>query len=295
MELRRRRSTRLRPIRLTRLGSRLISCLACAVIVTGVYFSGAGQWLSRAVFAPLFHGDSPADAPAVEERAEAPGSVVSMGVETVTRRILLPAVTRYALQMGVYAEHDNAHAAAAELRARGAGGYILTDGDKYRVLAAAYPAEADCRSVKEKLLTGGVDSAMFVISAPEGALSITGAESQVAAYAAALAYLYTLSDDLYAFSLQFDRDAQALEAGRSELALIEDAVKAQSERFLLAANAAIPFDRAVTACYETLIEEMDDAVTGAAATRASFSSVLKRINLYLLDQCRLLSTLAGKS
>jgi hypothetical protein len=49
----------------------------------------------------------------------------------------------------------NADTQATALQQRGAGGYVMEDGGRYRVLAAAYTAEESLKQVREQPYGGG--------------------------------------------------------------------------------------------------------------------------------------------
>ena len=288
MELRRRRQ-RKRPVQLTELGSAIIATLLIILIVAGVYFSKAGDWLSTDVFSRLFETK--------EQRMAAvnPDMPDEETSSSVTRRITFPAQRAFTLQMGVFEDYDNALSAALELRSRGAAGYLLEEGGKYRVLASAYPTEEKLKLVRDRLTAGGVISAAYTVSADGAVLSATGSEDQLARYAAAADCLFALPEKLYALAMRFDEETTALEEGRQALSLLEDSLKEQQGRLSGVTDENDPLDCAIRSCFDTLIESMDDAVTGAALSRASFSAQLKWLHLFSLDQCGRICRLAAES
>ena len=65
--------------------------------------------------------------------------------------IALPALTCYTLQMGVFSSAENAQKQSDTLKSQGAGGYVLQDGDRYRVLAAGYALELSLIHILQRL------------------------------------------------------------------------------------------------------------------------------------------------
>ena len=65
-----------------------------------------------------------------------------------TREFILPAGTWYTLQTGIYTDEAAARQKAEEFSNRGAPGFVLQDGDRYRVLIAAYATQDDADTVR---------------------------------------------------------------------------------------------------------------------------------------------------
>ena len=115
-----------------------MAMLMLAGIVYLVSASAAGTWLAEKVMAPAFEalaslGREQEDltAPETEDLQQ-----VSLSTAPSSRSedISLPALTCYTLQMGVFSSAENAQKQSDTLKSQGAGGYVLQDGDRYRVL-----------------------------------------------------------------------------------------------------------------------------------------------------------------
>ncbi|NCB31788.1 MAG: SPOR domain-containing protein, partial [Clostridia bacterium] len=142
-------------------GRAMIVLLMIAAIVYLVSASAAGTWLAEHVMAPAFEAlasytgkEAPIEDTPVEDVQQ-----VSLSTDgsSVSANIALPALDCYALQMGVFSSQDNAEKQAQALQGQGAGGYVLQDGDRYRVLAAGYAQEAEAKEVKDRLVNEGMD------------------------------------------------------------------------------------------------------------------------------------------
>ena len=195
---RRRRPYGARRQRGTLLGAVLCVLLVSAAVVYLVGLSDAGSWIAAHVVAPVFRtlgvgggGDGGEDADAAAQSA--------------SRLLELPQLRCYALQMGVYASETNAENQSVALQAAGAGGYILQEGDRYRVLAAAYTSEEDLQTVRAQLEQEGLESASHVIESLPCRLVVTGTDAQAQALTDVLDGLIALSDQLSELAVAFDR------------------------------------------------------------------------------------------
>ncbi len=251
-------------------GKVIVVLLLLAAAVYLISASAVGTWLAENVVAPLFQGESQAAPTAAPDVTPAADAAVTSG------EIEVPAIECFALQLGAYRSEVNADAQAREIRSRGAGGYVLRDGERYRVLAAGYASDADLQAVRAQLLSEGMDSAGYTISAPESVLRVTATETQQAAIAGAFHALWAFQRGLGEAALAFDREQQPVEAGRAAVEELRAALL----------NAQAAFDEEVSdtgevlggvrGCFRAMLREtenMDD--TGAVA----FSAALKRAHL----------------
>ena len=135
--------------------------------------SAAGKWLAEEVMAPafsalselpVFNSDS-LDKLEQESTANEESLEVSLngGISSVSENVELPAISCFALQMGVFSSEENASALSDSLKERGAGGYVYDDEGMYRVLASGYGTETEARTVKDRLISEGSDCAVYGI------------------------------------------------------------------------------------------------------------------------------------
>ena len=124
--------------------------------------SAAGKWLSEKVMAPAFSALSElplftgGGLDSLENEASEPsGDALSVSLSSdsssFTSTLDVPSISCFALQMGVFSSKDNADKLSEEMRSKGAGGYVYSDGSVYRVLASCYQSESEARTVKERL------------------------------------------------------------------------------------------------------------------------------------------------
>ena len=69
----------------------------------------------------------------------------------VTREVLLPGQTWYAIQTGVFSTREAADEKANAYADRGAPGVVVEDGGKWRVFIASYGREEDAAAVRQRL------------------------------------------------------------------------------------------------------------------------------------------------
>lgn len=273
MEYRRRRRSMHTPRRANTLaGAAICILLVTAAVVYLVGISSAGTWLAEHVVAPVFQtlgvgggADSP---PASTDGGQSAAAVVS------SELLELPQLTCYALQMGVYSTESNAEKQAVALQEVGAGGYILQDGERYRVLAAAYASEEDLQKVRQQLSAEGLDSAAYPFSSLQSKLVVTGTEAQVDTLERALGGLLELQRELCELAIAFDRDQQPIEAGKSSIAAFSQKVEGY-----LTDIAAVSTDQAVLAsladCCRNILAQFEKATAMPVDDRAAFTAYLK--------------------
>ena len=175
-------------------GKAVMAMLMLAGIVYLVSASAAGTWLAEKVMAPAF--EALASLGREQEDLTAPETEdvqqVSLSTAPSSRSedIALPALTCYTLQMGVFSSAENAQKQSDTLKSQGAGGYVLQDGDRYRVLAAGYALESEAKEVKDRLVSEGMDCTVYAIEAPGATFRVSGEEGQLAQVESGFSALY---------------------------------------------------------------------------------------------------------
>lgn len=117
----------------------------------------------------------------------------------------LPAKTFYILQMGQYTDNAAAIVQANTIKSMGAGGYVYSDGELYRVFAAAYPDEDSLKKVQDQVRSAGYDNSAYVLSVDELIVKISGEEETAEAVAKALNLNLDLIEAIYDCSISFDK------------------------------------------------------------------------------------------
>ncbi len=261
-----------------RYGAAYPAYIAVLIVFFGIVYlisaSKAGTWVAENWIAPVLkRSDAEPDKTAASEQSAAPVTVV---IDEISREIVLPAKSFYALQIGVYADQGNASAQSDALTAIGAAGYILQDGDRYRVLASAYPDRESAQKVTSQLLGEGVESRVHTISRTEKVLKITGTSEQIETVFRAVERVDTLQSALYDAVVAFDKEKQSVADGIAALRQIER----QTEQTYQAVS-ELSIERGALAgidsFYTGALERLDTVIAMEGASAPEFSSALKAL------------------
>ncbi len=294
MEYRRRRRRRARRAAssVSGAGKVFVALLVVAGVVYVVSASAAGTWIAQNVMAPVFRtvddfvsGVKATPTPGGAAQAEeTPGMLSPAGNDapTASEQIELPAMTCFALQMGVYSSAENANAQAASLQKQGAGGYVLEDGGRYRVLAAGYEQEESLRAVKEQLTAQGMDCALYQLEAPKSVLEVTASQEQVTDIQSGLRALMKLQSELASAALKFDQEGMTPTAGRELAGELLSTFRQAGARLLSMQGQGILTDmQACLAHCEDALEELAEYNTESTV---DFSSKMKYTHLYIASE-----------
>lgn len=287
----------------------LVLILTAAVVYI-ICASAAGTWLAEEVIAPAFsaiddvlewkpqsgapNGSEPQSNAAqggalqidtqggalqpttsggtVNEQPSQETSALSGG--KLTSRLSLPALNSYMLQMGVYSQRANADAQAEQLRARGAGGYVIEDGGRYRVIASAYADRTSLDSVREQLKTEDIETAIYEVAVGGAAFNVTAEQSKLDAIEQGFSALSELREELYSLALEYDRQKLTPAAGRARAAEIYSKLDAAHET-LLAQSASGDVIDAVSQCYIDTLSSLNGLSGYETESYVDFSSKIK--------------------
>lgn len=137
---------------------------------------------------------------AQDPSAEQPAAVEKVVFE-------LPETSWYLLQMGAYADPEEAHAQAMAIQSMGAGGYIYEDEQGFsRVFAAAYADQESLLLVQQQVRNSGYENTAYSIH-PDGiqvTLSGQGADAQ--RLKTAMETIQQVPGSLTDFALKYDAD-----------------------------------------------------------------------------------------
>jgi hypothetical protein len=182
------------------------------IVCVFIYFISAGavgKWIAQNIVTPVLSLFEDNDSPGVINDAQATPSpsAVSTSQEKVNEKIVLPDLSVYALQTGVFAEQANADEAAAQAMQQGGAGYILTDSDgNMRVLLSAYKTEEEAKSVSENLkTTQNYETYEYVLSAKGVTFDITATQSNVDAIKDFFTSCETVHNQFYDMYIKFDK------------------------------------------------------------------------------------------
>ena len=106
----------------------------------------------------------------------------------VTEDIKINALTLYGVQLGVFDKQDNAQMLANQLKPQGASGYVLLDGNQYRVIDSVYYAQADAKTVRDQYKAGTAsDASLLKVNVTSFTLKVKASADQIATIRSALA------------------------------------------------------------------------------------------------------------
>jgi hypothetical protein len=294
MEYRRRRNRR-RTNTGSGAGRAVILLLLAAAVIYIVSASAAGTWIAENVMAPIFTAidnigskkneeTSPETTPAAEVKI--PGSEnVSEGSKV--KQVVLPGIDSYMLQMGVYSTMENAKTEANELKTRGAGGYIIEDGDKFRVIASCYKDKESLKTVREQLTAEGLDTASYELHSPETPFEVTANEEQLEKVRTGFKGLSDAQSKLSDFVILFDKEQQTPEQGRGAVGEILNELKGAGE-YLLAQQSDGSVLGMVNECYNKYITALESLESTETQSFVEFSSQMKYTHLDITYQYAML-------
>lgn len=264
--------------------------IVIAAIVYVVSASAVGTWIAERVIAPAFaafdnlvQGSALAPTPSPSQD---PGSVsipqTQRGEQTVTGEVSIPALECFALQMGVYSELGNAEKEAATLQQRGAGGYVMEDSGKYRVLAAAYAAQESLKQVREQLAQEGMESASYVFSAPNSTLRVTAPQEQLDGITAGFAALKKLAEDMAEAALAFDQQQKTAQEGRDQATQLLQELHSARQAFEQVASVEHPVLDAAKACFGECETALQTLSAYNAESFVDFSAKMKYTHICIV-------------
>lgn len=153
--------------------------------------------------------DVPVMAPARDAQAQASPALERIVFE-------LPETSWYLLQMGAYADPEEAHAQAEAIQSLGAGGYIYEDEQGFsRVFAAAYRDQESLLLVQQQVRSSGYENTAYSIH-PDGIqVTLTGVSTDAQKLKTAMETIQSVPGELTDFALKYDKNdlnpAQAIQ------------------------------------------------------------------------------------
>lgn len=269
-------------------GKAILALLIIGALVYLVSASAAGTWVAQNVVAPVFawvdeqlKGAPAAATPDVS--VESPGQTIISEEpgKTVTGDVEVPAMECFALQMGVYSTQANADTEAGTLQKRGAGGYVMEDAGKYRVLAAAYAERASLDQVREQLKADGLDSALYTFVSPVSTLRVTATEAQLKRIQDGFTALDAIQQKIGASSLAFDKEQQEVASGVTKANELLTELKSAKDAFLVGDPSGNAVLLAMGECFNKYEEALTTLAGGNAESFVDFSSKMKYTHLYI--------------
>lgn len=290
MEYARRRKRRRR--KSSSAGRALGALVMVGLIIYLFTASAAGKWLAEEVMAPAFSALSELpvfnsdglDKLEQESSTNEESLEVSLngGISSVSENVELPAISCFALQMGVFSSEENASALSESLKERGAGGYVYDDEGMYRVLAAGYNTETEARTVKERLISEGSDCAVYDISAPAVTFSITAGKNEIQSIKESFYALYDAQTALCAACIEFDEKSVSPSEGAALVSDIQSKLASSCEELYKYADAS-PALAALAECCDKCTASLGALAEGSYSGSTEFSSAMKHSMLEISD------------
>ncbi len=104
-----------------------------------------------------------------------------------TEEIKLNPITLYGVQLGVFNQEENARALADQMKPSGASGYILRDGDQFRVVDSVYYGQADAKTVRDQYKnSSATDASLLKVEVSGITWRVTATKEQIATIRSAL-------------------------------------------------------------------------------------------------------------
>ncbi len=282
MEYRRRRRTRRKSVSRGRTrasnepngGKFILIILVVSAIIYLISISEAGTWLSENIVAPITKsfGKSDKKDDDKEDNTDAENSE-DVSAPTETKELTLEKVNAYFLQMGVYNSLDNADEEAKLIKAQGAGGYILKDGDRFRVIATGYSSEDDAKDVCARLKESGMDCTIYKLNTDEVTFRVTASKEQLARIEKTFAALNkaqkTLSEEVISFDKEKKDVSDEIKVVKS---LVDELKEAKSDISPYKENKAVSY---MVDALDASIEVLESTISDESKSFVEFSSLLK--------------------
>ena len=298
MEYRRRQRRRRRAA--NGAGKTIAALVAAAAVIYVVSASAVGTWLAQNVMAPAFAAVETALIGKKDQNQQSGNQgdgqlVVNAGTsagQQQTKQMELPGLTCYLLQMGVYSKRSNAEVQAETIRSRGAGGYILEDEGRYRVIASGYDTEESLASVREQLEQEGFETAGYTLTTAGAAFQVTAGTEQLEDIEQAFQTLKTVQKSLSELAIAFDRDTMSANEGRIKAEEVLSELRSASARLDAIGESAV-LDP-MRDCYADCIAALEELCANDTESFVDFSAEIKYTQLQVTnDYVTLVEALAA--
>ena len=191
-------------------GSVVFILLCCAL---SAFLLGTSYWGDKLVnryIVPTFARimgkaatPEPSDLPVMAPSSQQTNADASSAADKIVFE--LPETSWYLLQMGAYADPEEAHAQAQTIQSMGAGGYVYEDEQGFsRVFAAAYRDQESLLKVQQQVRSSGYENTAYSIH-PDGIqVTLTGVSSDVQKLKTAAETIRDIPGILTDFALKYD-------------------------------------------------------------------------------------------
>ena len=185
----------------------LLSCLLTVFLLSTSYLGDklVDQYITP-VFAKIMGKGvtpEPSELPVMAQAREEPTMTAAPATEKFVFE--LPETSWYLLQMGAFADPEEAHAQALSIQRMGAGGYIYEDEQEFRrAFAAAYRAQESLLQVQQQVRSSGYENTAYSIH-PDGIqVTLSGQSADAQRLKAAMETIQSVPGSLTDFALKYD-------------------------------------------------------------------------------------------
>ncbi len=232
--------------------------------------------ISLAVYVCSFAARMASPQPTLETAQEQQPQAMP-ALDQLTKEIRFEPLSAFLVELSKADSAETARIEAARYTRRGAAGYILQDGDVFRVIGAVYADKAGADAVALRL--EGIEKiAAQVITAqgPASALRVTAAQTQIDALTQGESSLRSLTDQMIALAQSLDAGKVSSEPAAQQIQLIH----AEAQLRLRALERAVgadehPIMRGLMLLLQQLSDATGEGMTGRDESTLSFSAKIK--------------------
>ena len=187
----------------------IMLCCALTVFLLSTSYLGnklVDRYITPA-FAKIMGRAMPPEPTALPAMAQVQEPVSNDTAEVEKIVFELPGTSWYLLQMGAYADPEEAHAQALSIRSMGAGGYIYEDEQGFsRVFAAAYADQESLLQVQQQVRSSGYENTAYSIH-PDGIeVTLSGQGTDAQRLKTAMETIQNVPVSLTEFALNYDKN-----------------------------------------------------------------------------------------
>lgn len=264
-------------------GSKGIWLFAVIIVAAvGVYLIGAakvGDFLSQKIVTPVVSwltGEKPSEPSGSGNPAVLPSA--SPSAETTSKEMKMTGGTVYALQVGLYAEEENAKQASQQLVSKGGAGFILKTNEGMRVLIAGYATREDAENVQQRLSKEQqMETSVYEISTQDVTVTVSADADAIAKVETAMGNANKYYSDLLGYAISFDKQQMNKEQLQQSITGMKNdaaAIKSNLQGLNASDNKVIS---ALIAYYQTVESALAKAQSDMS--EAALSSQIKEVYL----------------
>lgn len=188
----------------------LILLLLMGGIIYVLFATSVGSWLTESVFGRKHGGNTLAT---TEPAGATPGLSFS---NPQTQKMHFSGLDMYALRLGSFESDAEASALSASVRALGAAGCIIYNGDgSVSVFASAYTTEAGAESVRKRLVEQGYKAEIVPFACEPVEIEVTAEAERLDGIAEAVGFSFGIINDLNNEVINYDTAERGIEYGKA--------------------------------------------------------------------------------